>query len=398
MSSDIIKSEHYMKLELRGAESMRSTARLITTDLLQSIGGTTDLAKKFPQTVGLRNMLTRIDEIAREKLQGADSEFSEWVTRLFNLGVGAMSLRTDTRALANLLKEIDDKQVARFAKLIEQAYRSEGGVKGLLPGAKRRNRVRANVPGHLAQALVGDLGAQVDGHRYRRLLLVLDDYESLEPVLGTFLLDELLPRLRDEEYETTLVIVGRDRVRDSGSGSGASWKQHYAANLVPDIELKHLSKAESASLIRSRLGPDADDAVVQRIITDTEGYPYLIDSEIEDVLSGGGTALSLRNFIYRTTRWMTAEQQQWMQAVCFLDVVNEDSIAEVLPDVSASTVLDWFERESSIRSPHTKRYAVLQIIRSRVMAYVQNRSPKKYERLQEAASKVRPPDVESSAQ
>ena len=79
-----------------------------------------------------------------------------------------------------------------------------------------------------------------------------------------------------------------------------------------------------------------------------------------------------------------------MQAVCFVDVVNEDSIAEVLPEASAETVLNWFERESSIRSPHTKRYSVLPIIRSRVMAYVENRSPKKFHRLQEAAARARP--------
>jgi hypothetical protein len=180
----------------------------------------------------------------------------------------------------------------------------------------------------------------IDGQNYRRLLLLLDDYESLEPVLGTFLLDELMPRLRDAAFETTLLVVGRDRVRDSGGdrGAGTSWKQHYAPNLVADIELKHLTKEESASLIRSRIG-DVDEAVVQRIIGDTEGYPYLLDSEIEDFLSGGGTALSLRNFMDRTTRWMTAEQREWMQAVCFLDVVNEDSIAEALPDASAASVI-----------------------------------------------------------
>ncbi|MDB4963972.1 MAG: hypothetical protein JWP01_3971 [Myxococcales bacterium] len=300
-----------------------------------------------------------------------------------------MNLHKDTRALAEVLGEIDQKQVERFAKALEQAYRSETGILAWRSGVRERNRVRANVSGHLAQALFADLNKLVDGHRFRRLLLLLDDYESLEPVLGKFLLDELLPRLRDAAFETTLVVVGRDRVRDSGgSGSGASWKQHYASNLVGDIELKHLAKDESANLIRSRLGPDVDDVVVQRIISDTEGYPYLLDSEIEDFVSGGGTALSLRNFVDRTTRWMTVEQREWMQALCFLDVVNEDSIAAMLPNVAAEVVLNWFERESSIRSPHTKKYAVLPIIRSRVMAYVENRSPKKYERFSEAAMRA----------
>ena len=162
------------------------------------------------------------------------------------------------------------------------------------------------------RALFEDLSRLFGGQTFRRFMLVLDDYESLEPVLGTFLLDELLPRLRDAAFETTLLVVGRDRVRDSGGdrGVGTSWKQHYESNLVhPDIELKHLTKDESASLIRSRLGADIDESVVQRIIRDTEGYPYLLDSEIEDSLSGGGTALSLRNFVDRTTRWMTAEQR-----------------------------------------------------------------------------------------
>lgn len=390
-STDLVKTEQYLKLELRGAGAPRSTARLITTDLPQSLGSTVDTAKQFPRTLRLRNVLAKIDEIAREQLEGAESEFGEWATALFNLGVGAMSLHKDTRGLAKVLGAIDDKKVERFAKVIERAFQSEVGPRSWLPGARERNRVRANVVGHLADALFADLLGLIDGLRLRRLLLLLDDYESLEPVLGTFLLDALMPKLRDAPFETTVLVVGRDRVRDSGGthGAGASWKQHYAANLAPDIELKHLSQEESTSLIRSRLGAAVDDAVVHRIIRDTEGYPYLLDSEIEDALSGGGTALSLRNFMERTTRWMSAEQREWLSVLSFLDVVNEDAIAVVLPGASPEAVLDWFEREASIRSPHTQRYAVLPIIRSRVMAYVENRSPSKFRRLQQAAEQAR---------
>ncbi len=353
-ASDIVDSEHYLKLELHGAATMRSTARLVTTDLVQSVGASVDLAEMFPQTLHLREVLARIDDIARTELRDIESEFGEWVSTLFSVGVGALGLHSHGKVLAKVLGTVDDKQVEKFAKHVERAYRSEAGVKSWLPAVAERNRVRANVLGHLARALVADLRGLVDGVRYRRVLLVIDDYESLEPMLGTFLLDELLPLLRDESFETTLVIVGRDRVRDTN----ASWLQHYAQNLAGnDIELVHLTKDESASLIRARLGAGVDDAVVQRIIADTEGYPYLIDSEVEDALTGGGTALSLRNFVDRTTRWMTAEQREWMQAVCFLDVVNEDSIADVLPDATPAVVLDWFEREASIRSPHTKHYA-----------------------------------------
>jgi len=389
-STDIVASEHYLKLELRGAGTLRSTARLITTDLPQSMGSTVDVAESFPRTLKLRTVLMKIDEIAREQLAGADAETSDWASTLFNLGVGAMSLHKDTALLAKVLGKVDDKHVERFAKSVEHAYRSETGALAFVRGARRRNQVRANVPGHLAQALFDDVSELIDGMTYRRLLLALDDYESLEPMLGPLLLDELLPRLKDAPFETTLLVVGRDRVRDSGGdrGAGSSWKQHYATNLVAGIELKHLTKEESASLIRARLGAQVDDAVVQGMIRDTEGYPYLLDSEIEDYLSGGNTALSLRNFMDRTTRWMTAEQREWMEAICFLEVVNEDSIAEILPEAPAEAVFKWFERESSIRSPHTQRYTVLPIIRSRVMAYVENRSPKKFRRLQDAAARA----------
>jgi hypothetical protein len=110
---------------------------------------------------------------------------------------------------------------------------------------------------------------------------------------------------------------------------------------------------------------------------------------VEAELDGGRTALGLKAFYDRTTRWMTGSQQGWLVPLCFLDEINEETIAAILPDDDPNRVLEWFKGEASVRSPTANRWEVLPIIRSRICAYLELDSPRRHRELRERAAKAR---------
>ena len=126
-----------------------------------------------------------------------------------------------------------------------------------------------------------------------------------------------------------------------------------------------------------------------RILDETAGYPYLLAGEVEAELDGGRTALGLKGFHDRTTRWMSPTQRAWLVPLCFLDEINEETIAVILPNDDPRRVLEWFKGEASVRSPTANKWEVLPIIRSRICAYLKLDSPKRHRDFQERAAKAR---------
>jgi len=402
-----LRSRRFLTLRVQGTDTARTLADLVTRDLVSSSRDATGhLQKAFGVTLNLRRNLEIIDEQIRAEIQEAlratDDGLGKPVAALFSLGVGVLEWvpHPSAQLAARIGGKVDIKALAQVLDRVQRARatRTERRLwNGILPDwrqAGARNRLRMNLGEELAEALLVDLSALLAGWRRKdwaralpdklpahdRLLLIVDDLESVSDVVMTFLLEHLLPRLADAPFDTLLLCVGRDRLVDTHPG----WKQHFSAHLLGDIPLSSFTDDEAAAFVRG--AGLTDDAVVSRIVADTQGFPYLLASEVEAELEGGRSALGLKLFVDRTTRWMTPDQRQWLRALCFLDPITIEGIERMLPDAPAEAVLSWFKTEASIRDPRAQKWSVLPIIRSRVRDYVCNDSPAEHRRWLELAA------------
>ena len=97
--------------------------------------------------------------------------------------------------------------------------------------------------------------------------------------------------------------------------------------------------------------------------------------------------ISLQKFVDQTTRWMTQEQKQLTIALAFIEDVNEDTVRHLLPDSNPMEVVEWFKRESSIRSPEARKW-ILPILQLRIQASIKNDSPSPYRNFRQKAEKA----------
>jgi hypothetical protein len=378
----------YLVLRLQGSDRPRTLAQALAFDLITSHkDGDGDAFKELARC---RAQLEAMDAQARaeiEKKVQSDPELPKQIADAFGFGVGLLEWVPIPKAelAAKLAKRFGQKHVEEVVRLVQSAlaYQLEDEPRvPLWPGASDtalRNRLRTKLFETLGEAFVADLSdllveswsvsrKKLKGRQ--RLLIVLDDYERLQPFLEGFLIQDLVPRLQNADFSTTLLVIGRDRVADTHP----AWKQNYGRFLLGDIRLTEMNAAEAEEYVRTR--GVTDPAAIARIVRDTSGYPYLLHSEVDAELEGGGSALALKTFFDRTTRWMSDEQRGWSLRLAFLDEISIDTIPKVLPDDDPERVLAWFKNEASLRSSSATTWAMLPIIRSRLRAHLRNDSPR----------------------
>ncbi len=262
-----------------------------------------------------------------------------------------------------------------------------------------RNRLRDDLPKTLAECVVHDLDAMLKGDFSNqsakllrrkakgidRLLFIVDDYESFSPTFGRFLIEDLMPLLARAKFESLVIVLGRDQLIDTDEG----WLHRLERHLIGQLRLVRLSPAEAERYVRSRA--ITDDAVVSRLVAETEGFPLLLASEVESQLSGGSSALGLKRFFDRTTYAMSPAQRGWLVKLCFLPRISLETIEIMIPGEPAAEILEWFKNDASSRSSESERgWVVIPIIRSRTMEYLRNDSPRLHrEYLARAAAAAR---------
>lgn len=250
-------------------------------------------------------------------------------------------------------------------------------------GKNLRNHIRKNAAQVFADALSSDIETILSGYNKKnsakplpskisgceRLLLIIDDYESLSEISAEFLARYFLPKLKDSRFQSAVVIAGRDDL----TVTHTSWNQHLQMNLLdPSIDVGPLSREDIEEIARQQ---NCDPDVLWR---DTDGYPYFIQLWVEANRRGGETAVSLKKFYDRTTRWMNKEQKGWLEICLLLDEVNIDSLLQMTRSRrDAEKVLSWFEMEGSIRSTDTKSFTVRSYVRGRILDYLRLREPEK---------------------
>jgi hypothetical protein len=255
-----------------------------------------------------------------------------------------------------------------------------------------RNAIKNNACSPLADALVSDLSAILQGYKAKdvlmpkhkklegidRLLLVIDDYETVQGSAGEFLVSHFLPALRNANFETTAIIMGRDQLE----ATHPSWDQHLMPCMEKRIELSSLSKLEVYQMVEAFEIYSEEEK--ERAWNDTSGYPFYVQLWVEEAESGGRSAVMLKRFYDRTTRWMSDQQKIWLQQVLFLDAINQNTLEIILNDAEeANLAFEWFKNEGSVRDTTSKKFRVREYLRSRLLDYLEISTPKQYNRLKQ---------------
>lgn len=203
----------------------------------------------------------------------------------------------------------------------------------------------------------------VDG--YHKLLMVVDDFETTGIILKDFLLGSLLPRLKSRPFPIKLIILGRDDLE----ATDIRFRQHFDPEIVAEERLDVFTHSEATKLL-SDAGYEA--AKVEEILDKTGCYPYLISFYLDNKREEINSALSLKKFYERTTKWMTNEQRDWFNEIVFLFEVNENTLRIAFPERDGKTrrtIMSWFENEASVRDPKSEKFCVNPLIKSRVISY-----------------------------
>ncbi len=263
-----------------------------------------------------------------------------------------------------------------------------------LLGVSKRNRVKKDLYGVTADAFIKDVQVAIGApgrskvslthppiKGLKRLLMVIDDYEALHPVIGSYLIGALMPRLSEADFQTVMIICCRDDL----DATDPSWNQHRKSFFKEDIRLMPFSEDAAKSLMsEAGVPPEQQDGIYSA----TSGFPFLLTLAIEEITTtAGGSALFAKKFYDRTSRWMNGRQREWFNRVCYLDEVNEDSLSVFFEEHQVSGVQNWFEGEASIRDPDSPTFSVRPVIRNKTLEYMKLRSPRLHEERQETAKR-----------
>jgi len=327
--------------------------------------------------------------------------------------VAALALLKAGRRLNKVVpktRELFDAATASDADVgptLDEAWRLVSSLRALrtstaLPGPLRdalgttyRGRVKNDLYNVTADALVTDLAAAL-GHtrgpdllRFthppipgaERLLLILDDFEALAPTLEEFLVGALVPQLAEAAFPVTLVILSRDEL----GAMHPAWDQH-CKEYRRDEDQIHLAPFGHEAALDLLAQAGVPEARREQLYQDTQGFPFLLSLLIEELgAEGADSALFLRKFFDRTSRWMTEREREWFVRVCYLDSVNVDTLAPLFPGENVEAIQDWFEKEASIRDPAAPVFRVRPLIREKVRRYLELRSPSRHRELTERA-------------
>jgi hypothetical protein len=332
-------------------------------------------------------------EAATKELEGAPDGVKQGALLLLKAGL------VFNQTMVNSKKIVDMGVVASDPELVELSVdKLWSKVRGLstltqritmprllsdMLGVSLRNRVRHDLFHLVAEMWVEDLKqlifpratfdpnlpAKKRGPFAPFVLLIVDDYEALAPLLEDFLIEALIPKLAAAPFRSLVWLSGRDDLE----AMHPSWSQHLLPYFRKQLRLEPFAKADALLLLEQAGVPEEKR---MEIYEQTQGYPFLLHLLAEEVArEDQGSALMLRKFYDRTTRWMSERQREWFIRICYLDNVNHDSLACFFSSEDVPTIQDWFEQEASIRDPAKSTFCVRPLIRQKVLKYQEIRSP-----------------------
>ena len=363
----------------------------------------------FPQ---LRSVAATYREVTSDLLgklekKGAPPEVRKAVISLARAAhVFNRAVVRDKKAHTSFVSKVDGEQAAEIVEAGWEAVESLLDAAPTIPlpsrvrdlvGLTRRAHIKRDLYNVTAEALVGDLSAALSEYRgkdwyrftqapipgFRKLVIVLDDFEATSPILSDFVISALMPRLALLSFPVVMFIAGRDQLGAVNPG----FNQFASKWIVQEIELRAFDRNEAYRLMSESRVPIEKH---ERLFELTHGFPYLLSLVIEQATQASeSSALFTKKFYERTTRWMNDVEKVWFQRLCYLDVINEDTVGDMFgKDVDASVIQDWFEKEASIRDPVSTEFTIRPLVRDMCLTYFAKRSPKGHQKMSVDAARV----------
>jgi len=343
----------------------QSIASVATSDFIL---GVPDIAEDvFKETLSARKIIQALDirAINRAIKDVPNKTKQAQVRNMLIKEVGLLGVRYLNKQTEAILR--DSPEFNEYANKLIDSFQDRNPtrwaslVNGL--GIKSRNfNLQIDAERELADSLLRDVHSIILGNKptdadgvfenirnklypnkYGKssLLLIIDDYEALEPIAERFLIHFLLANLESEKFKTLVIILGRDELSWIND-----WNK-YNHRKVESIGLEVLDDSEARTLLH---GINIyDSQVIETIIEKSHGLPLLLEV-LGQAYASGQHSRWVEDYFLRITYTMTDKQKEWLQALSFLDVrVDESTIKRMLPEANPQEVLSWFKSEASAR-------------------------------------------------
>lgn len=360
----------------------------------------------FPQTRGLLSRQMELIGLVEVEISG-NKQLSEQIKTaakaLYRLSPAIKYIPKVGPAVAATLKGMESLKAEEYVEPALNALDSLQALKdetGFFTNHLRKWRLstlRHSPFEAVADALVADLNKALfvpapDGFTLfdqgniaglNRLVLLVDDYEAVGRVIGTFLVQSLLPKLKNASFHTLAVVLGRDNVYDADK----DFAHHLAGNITALIKLEPFSKEEGVKYLK---GVGYADHEASEWYEKSRGLPFILRLLAENRTDAEKqNALFYKRFYERTTRWMAPEERKWLTPISYLDQVNEGTIKALLPAEDPKAIMNWFEGEASVRDVHSPVFTVTHYIRHMLLEYNRRKvGDAEHERLIKQAQKA----------
>lgn len=399
MTAEILNDYKYLTLKINGIKAQNTNIYDIISDLINSASSQATFTKKpgqlFPNTTNVLREYEKFRNalIAAYTEQDNSLKADEILKCLNFINHVGQAINDISPVTAKFLRIKGIEETLEKMKIFSPEIKilQKEGVNTIQKLTLRsdniniRNAFRENSTQPLANALLNDLSAilkkpenpwipapsKIKG--IDRLLLIIDDFEALQDMMNDFLTENLFRLLKNANFESKVIILGRDRL----SNTSPNWDQHFQNSLAEPIQLKHLNKDEVFYL--ATLYGIEDERILKKMWEDTEGYPYYIQLWITEIENGGTTATSLKQFYTRMTRWLSENQKEWLHQIIFLDEINVESVSKLGFSKEESLIItDWFQKEASLRDQHTKKFRFTPFAKSRILEFFKITDPNNF--------------------
>jgi hypothetical protein len=206
---------------------------------------------------------------------------------------------------------------------------------------------------------------------FERLLIIIDDFEVIGPVLAPFLFGSLLPLLRNADFESVLLIIGRDELESAHP----EWSDSYSDFIQEKIRLQLFNQRQALEFLSAN---DVSGSEADRFYAFSEGYPFLLNLLVETrgQVEDGKLPIDLSRRVFdRTTKWMSETQKAWFSTVVYLETISIATLHWFFGPEDVANIQAWFERDAAIRDPRASVYRVRADIRTNVLRYLEARDP-----------------------
>jgi hypothetical protein len=242
----------------------------------------------------------------------------------------------------------------------------------------------------------------------RRIIIAIDTYEKITPLVNPWLLESLLPYLYQKRFgdfqsyrspfipdtiqvrqfiDARFIIAGRERL--TLTDQERRWDRYRES--LREIRVALFTRDEVTAYLKG-MGI-ADAGVVDTVIDQTHGLPYLVALWVDAARAEEeGTERTTINALaqQRIFWYKTPEQREWIRAAAFLDWFDVDALRcfETIGE-GAERAFDYLRSASEVAGPSRARegkFEVHEIIRRALRQATEQESGERADEFSEAAS------------